>query len=124
MHPMLAALLLALVILGGTCRAEATERPDHYEGEESASFAEAIERLADANRRLRELTDGRTPTAVELHELHVASYTMERALERLRGDLEPSAAALERLHLASERGDAKAVSAAATDYLAGERPDR
>lgn len=109
--------LLCACAVGATEPARADDRPDHFEGETSTSFADAIDRLADANRRLRELTEGRTPTPAELHEIHVASYTMENAIARLRADLDTAAAALGRLHLASERGESAAVESAAREYL-------
>jgi arginine utilization protein RocB len=117
------ALLLALACAAATSApVRADERPDHFEGEASTSFADAIDKLAAANRRLRELTADRTPSPAELHEIHVASYTMEQAIARLRGDLDAAAEALERLHLASERADVASAQAAARDFL-GVAPD-
>jgi arginine utilization protein RocB len=124
--PRIFAVLLTVSLAampGAISPVRADERPEHFEGEASTSFADAIKRLADANRRLRELTEGRTPSAGDLHEIHVASYTMEKAFARLRADLDASAEALERLHLASERADADNAKAAARDYLRGAMTD-
>ena len=123
--PRVAVLPLAICLSlasSGPTPAFADDRAEHFKDEPSSSFVDVIDQLATANGRLRELTEGRTPSAAELHEIHVASYTMEIEIARVRAKLDASAEALERLHPASERADATTARAAARDDLGAGTP--
>ena len=93
---------------------------DHAEGKPAPNLEAAVQNLREYNRkldqRLSQELDGET-----LHEIHMLSYTLENALQRLDKDLASIANVLEGMHLASERGDVDAVKSHARTYLENTR---
>ena len=109
---------LALVASLGLPAVHAAEdRPEHYQGAESATLAEAFSYLEVYNEGLAELLAREDLTASDLNRIHQMTYTMENAVARLRDELEGAAASLEELHLASERADADAAREHGDAYL-------
>jgi hypothetical protein len=97
--------------------AMASERPEHFEGKESASMAQALANLAQYNAQLQSLLEKESLTAQELYQVHQMTYTLENALAFIDSELDRSAEALENVHLASEANDAQTVREQAQLYL-------
>ncbi|RUO20825.1 hypothetical protein CWE08_06910 [Aliidiomarina iranensis] len=96
--------------------AVAQERYQHYEGEEAASFEEALANFAEYNEKLEQILAGELEAA-DMAEIHQLTYTLENALERINLELAQLAETLEVVHLGSERMEYEGVREAAMQYL-------
>ena len=56
-------------------------------------------------------------SAQELHEVHMITYTLENALQKIQADLEETAEVLEEVHLASESNKPEVVKEKGQVYL-------
>ena len=101
-------MLLAIALAGP---APADERPEHYDGVPAPTLEVALANLREALLESGELS------AEDLHHVHRLSYTLENALERLRGELATAADDLEALHLASETAEPEVVRRRGEAYL-------
>jgi hypothetical protein len=109
------ALLAAGLLLSLPALAE--DRPDHFKGKPADTLKEAVSNFAEYNRKLDKLLKQKTLATKDLHEIHVLTYTLENALEKIRADLGELAETLEAVHVASENADAEAVRQQGRAYL-------
>lgn len=107
----------ACLLLTFSASTLASERPDHYQGEPSATIEEALNNLSSHNQKLAALLEKDDLSAQELHEVHQLTYTLENALQRLDKEVDSLAATLEEVHLASETADTQTVSEQGKAYL-------
>ena len=96
-------------------------RPAHAKGEPSATTQQAVTNLNEYNPKLEALLAKDELTAMDLHEVHMLTYTLENALRRIQADLESTAALLEEVHIASETNKPDVVKARGQAYLQGAR---
>lgn len=115
--PRIVPALALFATLGLPAAHAADDRPEHYQGAESATLAEAFSYLEVYNDGLAKLLAKDDLTASDLNRIHQMTYTMENAVAKLRDELEAAAASLEELHLASERVDADAAREHGGAYL-------
>lgn len=114
--------LLLLAACGGntatpTPRPEAAN-PRHFAGKSAESWDQAIVHLREGKVTLAELV-GREPLGPEdLHRVHELTYTLENAVERMRGELATLAETLEEVHIASETGDTATVARQGRRFIA------
>ncbi|MFO8003549.1 DUF6746 family protein [Thioalkalivibrio sp.] len=104
------ALALALPAL-------AEDRPDHYQAEQAETVEQALANLHEYNAKLAPLMEKEALTPEEVNQVHLFTYTLENALERLRDEYERLAEVLEEVHVASEFLDADTVQRSGRDYL-------
>jgi len=100
----------------------AEERPDHSKGKPAPSLEIALGNLKESNTKLAEYLKKDTLTALEMHEIHMLSYTIEVALEKIKQEQTVMAELMEELHLASEKNDAKTVKASGSAFLKKTEP--
>jgi len=109
--------LCACLLLTLSASTFASERPDHYKREPSATIEEALNNLSSYNQKLAKLLEKDNLSALEMHEVHQLTYTLENALQRLDKEVDNLAATLEAVHLASETADTQTVSEQGKAYL-------
>ncbi len=113
--------LIASLTLAGTMAlalpALAEDRPDHYQAKEAETVEQALANLHEYNARLASLVEKDELTPEELNQVHLLTYTLENALEKLREEHETLAEVLEEVHVASESVDADTVRRSGRDYL-------
>lgn len=95
----------------------AEERPDHYQAEQAETLEQALANLHEYNANLASLMEKEGLTPEEVNQVHLLTYTLENALERLRDDLERLVEVLEEVHVASEFLDADTVQRSGREYL-------
>lgn len=109
---------LFLLSLGTSSWAtEDGQRQSHFKGKPSATLEQAVTNFKVHNAKLAKLLakDKLSPQdALEVHEL---TYTLENALEKIRGDLTELADVLEEVHVASEKIDTATIKARGKVYL-------
>ena len=112
-HLALAALLtLPLPVL-----ASDDDRPDHFKGGPSADLDQALANLKVYNGKLAALVALEKLSPQQMHEVHMLTYTLENALERLENEVEAMAEDLEAVHIASEHSDPATVRSKGAAYL-------
>lgn len=60
------------------------ERPAHHEGKPAPALAVALANLKAGNAELAEILQKKELSGGDLNRVHILSYTMENALERIR----------------------------------------
>lgn len=111
----------AILTFGTTVWADDADRPEHYQGKESATTEQALQNLSEYNAKLENILDQDELSAADLNEVHNLTYTLENALERLQIDLKDTADVLEEVHVASETNEAATVKKRGVDYLQATR---
>lgn len=106
----------AVIGLGCVASADAGD-VEHYEGEPSETFEQAVENFTTYNARLADLLEQESLAMADIQEVHEYTYTLERALEKMRAELGDLAVTLEEVHEASEGEDAAALRVVAQRYL-------
>lgn len=110
------ALASSLVFSGALLADDHADRPDHFEGLPAANISVALENLAEYNEKLAALLEGPLD-ANDMAQVHILSYTLENALERILEDVEDIAETLEEVHVASEAMDRETVQKRGKVYL-------
>lgn len=109
---------LSLLSLGSpSWAADEVQRQSHFKGKQAATLEQAVTNFKVHNAKLAKLLakDKLSPQdALEVHEL---TYTLENALEKIRGDLAELAEVLEEVHVASEKIDTATIKARGKVYL-------
>lgn len=100
----------------------ADERPEHFEGKEARSVAEATANISKYNTKLREILSQSEMTPKDIHTIHQLTYTLENALKRIESEIENTEETLEDLHLASEAFDDKKIRLLGNRYLDRSKP--
>ena len=116
-RPLLLATAFVLAIPTFTAQAD-DDMPEHFEGEPSRTLEEAFDNLGVYNKKLEKLLDGEM-TPEKMGEIHVLTYTLENALQRIEDDVDDLAEALEEVHKASERAEDDTVMQKGKIYLEG-----
>lgn len=111
----------AIVLVLSTASWAESPRPAHYKGEPSASTQQATVNLNEYNPKLEAILAKDKLTAIDMHEIHQLTYTLENALQRIQADLETTAALLEEVHIASETDKPEVVKTRGKAYLEGAR---
>jgi len=96
--------------------AVADDRVKHFKGKESTTLAEAIVNFNETNKQLEALLAGEL-TNNDIAAVHEATYTLEKALEKINADLQELAETLEEVHLASEKFDQAGVKTHGAAYV-------
>jgi hypothetical protein len=116
------ALRVAVLTLS-TCLAAsaiASERPAHFKGVPSHTLTEAVANLSDYNQRL-EAALSQELTPERMAEVHILSYTLENALNKINEELDQIAETLEEVHVASETAQPQTVKTQGERYLSAAR---
>ncbi|PLW82360.1 hypothetical protein CWI75_11385 [Kineobactrum sediminis] len=98
-------------------QASADDRPGHFRGEPSATLEEAFANLESYNARLRDTLDSGEVQGDDFNQIHLLTYTLENALERIESELEMLEESLEEIHIGSERGEPGRIDENAADYF-------
>ena len=96
--------------------AVASERPSHFQGLPAPDLATAVSNFSDYNTRLEAAMSGDL-TDAELGEIHILTYTLENALEKINADLAELTQTLEKIHIASETMDRTTLKEAGPEYI-------
>ncbi|CAH1044683.1 DUF6746 family protein [Halomonas sp. TD01] len=112
-----ASLLLAGLLSSGLVVASDNERPDHFEGQSSDTLEQAIENLTEGNQQLAELLSQDEITDTQMGEIHMLTYTLENALQKVDEEVDAMAVLLEEVHLGSETLDQERVASNGERYL-------
>lgn len=110
-------ILITALFLITSASVHASERPDHFEGRESATLDAARINFAEANAELAELLAQDKLSLDDLAQVHELSYTMEKALQKISAEVAQMAIELEAVHVASERADFDTVRTHGERYL-------
>lgn len=86
-----------------------SDRPAHAKGEPAETLQQAVTNLGEYSEKLRALLAKEELGAMELHEVHMLTYTLENALHKIQADLEQTAEVLEEVHIASETNKPEVV---------------
>lgn len=95
----------------------ASDRPDHFQGKPSATVEQAVVNLKEYNAKLAILVNKDKLSLQELGQVHQITYTLERALEKLREEHEQVGELLEKVHVASEASNVGVVKNSGREYL-------
>ena len=94
-----------------------TDRVEHFKGKPAETLEQALENLHEGNQTLMRLLHETSITAETSHEIHQLTYTLENALERVRGEMDRLAEELESVHLASEANQGDRLDRHGQQYL-------
>lgn len=111
------ALVAAFCFPGVAVLAADETRPAHREVSIPATPEAAWAILQRDGALLQRYLQKQSLTGVDLHEIHMLSYSLEVAVHRLRSDWERIANDLEEMHLNSESGNAEKTRAHAEAFL-------
>lgn len=112
---------IALVLSAVSWADDGTARPAHSKGKAAETTEQAVSNLSEYNPKLEALLAKDELTAMDMHEVHMLTYTLENALERIQTDLEKTAALLEEVHVASETSKPEVVQSQGQAYLESAR---
>lgn len=115
--------LFAVVVALGVSAASwaDSDRPAHARGEPAETLQQAVTNLSEYNTRLEALLERDELTATDMHEVHMLTYTLENALQKIQADLQETAAVLEEVHIASETDKPDVVREKGQVYLQSTR---
>jgi len=100
--------------IGSVCTAD--DDYEHSEGLRAETLQQALQNYDLYNKKLSEkLAHELTPEA--MHEIHMLSYTLENALEKIEEVIEQHQEDLEEIHEASEHMNAEKVTKFGNKYL-------
>jgi len=109
-----AGLTLGLVFANTSFADE--ERVQHFKGLSSPDLATAVANFSEYNTLLEAKLASKL-TDEDLAEIHILTYTLENALEKINEDLKELADTLEEVHIASETFDREKLAKNAKVYL-------
>lgn len=92
------------------------DRADHFKAEAVESLEQAINVFRDNNAKLAEVLAGEVNDQA-IGEIHILTYTLENALQRINHDAAELAETLEELHLSSEKYKTEDVKRFGAEYL-------
>ena len=118
----ISVLILGSLISSGVVLADEQNRLDHFEGASSENLTQALENLTEGNQQLIQLLNAETLSNEQMGEIHMLTYTLENALQRIDQEVETMAVSLEEVHLGSETLDQERVATNAADYLEASAP--
>ncbi|MEE4249369.1 MAG: DUF6746 family protein [Alcanivoracaceae bacterium] len=109
------ALLTASLLLSAAAFAD--DKPDHFKGEPSRTLAEAMNNFSEYNRKLEALLAKDDLAPQDMHEIHVLTYTLENALQKIDDSVDELEEMLEDVHKGSEHADPDKVKTQGKAYL-------
>lgn len=98
-----------------------SDRPAHSKGEPSETLQQAVSNLSENNTKLEALLAKDELSVTDMHEVHMLTYTLENALQKIQADLEETAEVLEEVHIASETNKPEVVKQQGQVYLQSTR---
>ncbi|MCL7930624.1 DUF6746 family protein [Halomonas llamarensis] len=113
----IALVMLAGLLGSGMAVADQHERADHFEGKEAKTLEEAVTNFSEGNARLAELISADSISNEQMGEIHMVTYTIENALQKIDAEVEAMAVSLEEVHLGSETLDQERVATNGADFL-------
>jgi hypothetical protein len=121
MKPILIPALALLLCLVQPTFAD-DQRPAHFQGKESPTLTVALTNLKEGNTQLAEILKKDSLSDSDMLEVHMLSYTIENALERIAKEQARLAELMEEVHVASEQNDAKTVKSRGEAFLKAAAP--
>lgn len=115
-----AAAIAALAFVPGAMAASAEQPISHYKGKPAENLSEAVKNFSEYNAKLETLLQGDV-TDAEMADVHKLTYSLENALGKINEELTKLGETLEKLHVASEKLDQKAVIQHGGEYLSVSR---
>lgn len=109
--------LIIIAVITFTSYSLAEQDYKHAKGLPAETLAEAIKNYDQYNTKLADLLEQQL-TPETMHEIHMLSYTLENALERIDVELTQHRDDLERIHKASEHMNADELIAYGNKYFA------
>jgi septal ring factor EnvC (AmiA/AmiB activator) len=109
------ALLTASLLLSSVSHAD--DSPEHFKGEPSHTLTQALANLSEYNQKLEAILKKDELSPQDMHEVHVLTYTLENALDKIDDSVDAMEDQLEDVHKASERGNTKTVKEQGKTYL-------
>lgn len=109
----------ALLVLSLPSIAQDDERPDHFKGEASPTLQAAMTNLGEYNSQLAEILAKDELGPEDTARIHELTYTLERALAKIKSEVEDLEETLEDVHVASERYEVDVVKTQGRKYLKG-----
>lgn len=92
------------------------DRTKHFKGLPAPDLATAVANFSEYNTRLEAKLASKL-TDEDLAEIHMLTYTLENALEKIEDELEELAETLEEVHVASETFDREKLKKNGDVYL-------
>jgi len=109
---------VSLALFLGVCAVVTADgRADHFTGLPADTLEQAAANFSEYNTRLAAILGRNELTAEDMHNIHVLTYTLENALERINAELAVLADTLEELHVASETADYEGAKKHGAAYL-------
>ena len=113
--------IIALSLSAASWADDPAARTAHSKGEPAETLQQAVTNLSEYNGKLEALLAKDELTAMDMHEVHMLTYTLENALEKIQADLGEAAVVLEEVHVASETGQPEVVQEKGQTYLQATR---
>lgn len=115
--PMIRTSVLLTASLLLSTAAFADDKLDHFKGEPSRTLAEAMNNFSEYNRKLAELIAKDNLAPQDMHDVHVLTYTLENALQKIDDSVDELEELLEEVHKGSEHADPDKVKRQGKAYL-------
>ena len=103
-----ATVLLALPAIAG--------ETDHFKGQPANTLEQAVANISEYNNQLETLLTSELSPEV-LAQIHILTYTLENALEKLDDSIDQLEDTLEKVHKASEHANPERVKEKGSEYL-------
>lgn len=94
-----------------------SDRPAHAKGEPAETLQQAVSNMSEYNARLEALLARDELSPTDMHDVHMITYTLENALQKIQADLAETAEVLEQVHIASETDKPEVVKEKGQLYL-------
>lgn len=94
-----------------------SDRPAHAKGEPADTLEQAVSNLSEYNDKLEAVLQKDELSATDMHDIHMLTYTLENALQKIQADLAETAEMLEQVHIASETNKPEVVKTRGQVYL-------
>ena len=109
--------IIALSLSAASWADDPAARTAHSKGEPAETLQQAVTNLSEYNGKLEALLAKAELTAMDMHEVHMLTYTLENALQKIQADLVETAEVLEEVHIASETNKPDVVKSKGQVYL-------
>lgn len=100
----------------------AEERAPHHDGKPAPTLTVALDNLKKANAELAEILQKKKLSGGDLNQVHILSYTIENALERIGIEQKRLAELMEEVHVASEQSEPEKVKSSGAAFLKAAAP--
>lgn len=109
--------IIALSLSAASWADDSGTRTAHSKGEPAETLQQAVTNMREYNEKLEAVLAKGELTAMDMHEVHMLTYTLENALQRVQTELAETADVLEEVHIASETGKPEVVKEKGQVYL-------